>query len=176
MSGIWVLLGLAGALTACETDVEEIGTTLRKSALCAVGGAAGYFAGDYLADKFAQYVAPEYQDQGALKAAFIVGTTLAMCGAVVYVGESIYKNLSERGRENREKAINEALNSTESRTYEDPENPSYRGMIEVVEVKDDVGEDCRLVEDTLASEESSEKVYTEYCRTADGGWEPQLIG
>ena len=146
---------------------------LSKGLLCAAGGVLGYHAGKKLAEFAARRTgknlsARDLDDQAK---AYKIGLALAFCAGTMALGNSVYAKLSEEGRKNREKALQDAIASSRQRSYSDPQNPALKGTVKPTKQYTDVASNrnCVDIEDRL----QSEQIYQKYCQNPDSGaWEP----
>ena len=128
-------------ISACKStsnggsnNEEGLGVFM-KTTLCTVGGVAGAYIAKELAGKYFSKSSKQYsaKEQETLTKGFQVGLFLTFCGIANYAGETIYKKLSEDGLKKRREQVLQAAVTAESTTYVDPQNPSYRGSIDVID-------------------------------------------
>lgn len=171
------LLGISIVLSGCgstgnNSDEPELGFGM-KTALCTLGGVAGAYFGEDLANKFLEKSEIKYtnKERELLVKGFQVGLFLTFCAITNYAGDTIYKKLSKQGLENRKKQVREAAIRTESTSYSDPQNPNAIGRTEPIETytQDDGTKQCIVIKDTLTIDQSSEVAMTTLCKEIPNG-------
>lgn len=106
---------------------------------------------------------------------YVIAFALLGCGAGASLAGTVYDKLGEAGRKAREQELLAAANSSQPRTYRDPENPNLSGTINPLPVYADSSQkrECRDLEDTLADTGKGEPIIVKYCRNIpNGGWGP----
>ncbi|MDT0594954.1 hypothetical protein [Glaciecola petra] len=164
------------ALSACGSTDNNSDSGLgpiMKTALCAAGGFAGAYIGKELADKYFEKTNTSYtgQEREILTKGFQVGLFLTFCGVANYAGETIYKKLSEDGLAKRKEQVLQAAVTSESTTYFDPQNPDYRGSVDIIDryTENDGNRYCVVAKDTLSIDQTSESILVTQCRNLPNG-------
>lgn len=174
------LLGLIVALSSgCQStgsgeDALGWGT---RAVICTGGGIAGAFIAKELAEAYFEKRSGTYsaKEIDTYTKAFQLGLFISFCKLADYAGNTIYKNLSEQGRKEREEQVLAAAASSNTTTYSDPSNPSLQGTVTTTRTYQEstMNRECVDMEDTLADSSQSETIYLKYCRNLpDGAYEP----
>ncbi|MFQ3248644.1 MAG: hypothetical protein ACI9O6_000446 [Glaciecola sp.] len=144
-----------------------------KTTLCAVGGVAGAYIAKELAGKYFSKSSKQYtaEERKTLTKGFQVGLFLTFCGIANYAGETIYKKLSEDGLKKRREQVLQAAVTAESTSYVDPQNPSYRGSVDVIDkyTENNGNTYCVVAKDTLVVDQTSESILVTQCRDLPNG-------
>jgi hypothetical protein len=144
-----------------------------KTTLCTVGGVAGAYIAKELAGKYFDKSKKQYsaKERDTLTKGFQVGLFLTFCGIANYAGETIYKKLSEDGLEKRREQVLQAAVTAESTSYVDPQNPSYRGNVDIIDkyTENNGNTYCVVAKDTLIVDQTSESVLVTQCRDLPNG-------
>jgi surface antigen len=149
--------------------------TFIKTIACGIGGIAGAATARALAQSDAkrQRLTPaqlRQREQG-----YMVSLALLGCAGGSALAGTAYQKLSERGRAAREAELREAASSAQPRTYVDPDNPTLVGRIVPQPAFVEGGQECRVIEDTLADAGKGEPIFVKYCRRPPASaWAPVL--
>lgn len=144
----------------------QFGKRILQVGACAGGAFAGAKLGEAIAKSEAVRLKLSPADARKRQRAFQIGLGLALCGGGAYIAGSVYSKLSKRGQEAREKEVLAALEDAQPHTYADPENPTLTGTVAAQPTFVQGNEECRIVEDRLATEEA----FVKYCRAPGGMW------
>ena len=149
----------------------QFGKRILQIGACAGGAFGGAKLGEAIAKSEAARLKLSPAEARKRQLAFQIGLGLALCGGGAWIAGSVYSKLSKRGQEAREKEIQAALEDAQPHTYADPENPALTGTVAAQPTFVQGNEECRIVEDRLATEEA----FVKYCRAPGGMWTVKAV-
>ncbi|GAC15730.1 hypothetical protein [Aliiglaciecola lipolytica] len=172
----FLLLGLSLSLiSGCQSNgngEDTLGWGTR-AVICTGGGIAGAYIAKELAEAYFERRPGNYSEKeiDTYTKAFQLGLFISFCKLADYAGNTIYKNLSEQGRKEREAQVLAAAASSTATTYSDPSNPSLSGTVTPTRTYQEtsMNRECVDMEDTLADGTQSETIYVKYCRELPNG-------
>ena len=165
-SGLSVMLAFSASPARAQ-----FGKRLLQVGACAGAGYGGAKLGEVIAEADAKRLKLTPAEANKRKRMYQIGLGLALCGGGAYIAGSAYSKLSKRGQESRQKEVLAALEDAMPHTYADPENPSLTGTVTAQPTFVQGNEECRIVQDRLATDEALVK----YCRTPGGMWAVKAV-
>lgn len=105
-----------------------------------------------------------------------IGMAMALCKGGFRVTGTLYGKLSERDKEARQKALEDAVNheSKDSTTYVLPDHPDLVATIGPPTSSSENGKECNVYPDSLAEASENDSALNKFCRTPpDGAWQRQ---
>ncbi len=163
---------LASLMTLGATPADaQFGKRLLQIGACAGGAYGGAKLGEKIAEAEAKRLHLSPAEAKKRERAFQIGLGLALCGGGAFIAGSVYSKLSKRGQEARQKEVLAALEDAMPHTYADPDNPSLTGTATAQPTFVQGNEECRIVQDRLATDEALVK----YCRTPGGMWAAKAV-
>jgi hypothetical protein len=149
----------------------QFGKRMLQIGACAGGAYGGAKLGEAIAKAETARLKLSPAEAKKRQLAFQIGLGLALCGGGAWIAGSVYSKLSKRGQQAREKEVMAALEDAQPHTYADPENPTLTGTVAAQPTFVQGNEECRIVEDRLASEEA----FVKYCRAPGGMWAVKAV-
>jgi len=169
------VLVLTVAVAMLASQAAEGQTSLKQKMAIAAACAGGAYAGAKIGEKIAQIEAIRRnlspQQVASYARAFTIGFAVALCGGGAMAANTTFSKLTKRGKEAREKEIRTALEDAQPHTYADPDNPSLKGTATPQPTFVEGDQECRIVEDQLASDQALIK----YCRPPNGTWTVKMV-
>ena len=105
-----------------------------------------------------------------------IGMAMSLCQGGFRVAGTLYGKLSQRDKDARQKALDDAVNheSKDTTTYVLPDHPDVVATVGPATTSSENGKDCEVVPDSLAEASENESALNKFCRTPpDGAWQRQ---
>jgi hypothetical protein len=172
---MFLCLTLTATVTAggSQRRLPGLPEKLTKSAGCLIAAGGVAIAARAAALKEAKRRGLSAEQTKELERGYMIGFALYGCAAGAALAGTVHEKLSERGRRNREAAMQMAAESAAVQTYRDPEVPRLAGTVSAGPTFVESGRECRTIEDLLAEGDRSDPVFMTYCKNpSTGAWSP----
>ena len=154
-----------------KEDVSTAQKLLAGGTGCLAGGAIGYFGGKELS----KLLGEDYEMTKEEEDRFILGAALAGCAVGAVVGVNIINNMSESAKQAQLEAWDEAQQNTGPAFWQDPNDATTTGQIELVDVEAlPSGDKCGFRRDTIETTDGTVQPQQRVCQSSGGSWDPKF--
>lgn len=141
---------------------------------CAIGGGIGWVAGKALAERDRSRLklsAAEYEKR---ERGYAIAAALVLCPVGGAIANTVYGKLSEAGRKDRERALQEAARTGQVQRYSDPSNPRVAGVVTPTAPAVEGAEECVTNTDDITDGASKDSIPVKFCRRL-GSTDPYTV-